>query len=316
MSKACAVFFALVAALGAMRLSRAEDISAQLQRAEEMARAGKRQESTLLYREVLKSAPKCWQAYAGIGRNDYAEAAYADAASAFAQAMESRPDDPELLSWLGRSYLQTMHPEKIPDLVGRAKPAVANSCRANLLLARADDAQDRVEEAQRELAAALQVDPRCHGAKFAQGFIDLSTGNLTMAQDGFRQELQLDPTEVLPAYYLAEVLDKQGKLEEAAATLEQMGRAAPHGYLYHLGMGKLYERQHDRSRAAGEFREAVRQDPSQPEAHYRLAFTLRALGETAQANDEFQAFSQLQSRMMTGMGQGMGRMRPRLPDFE
>jgi hypothetical protein len=52
------------------------------------------------------------------------------------------------------------------------------------------------------------------------------------------------------------------------------------------------------------------------EAHFRLAVVLRALGETDNANGEFQAFSQLQTRMECGVGQGMGRMRPHLPDFD
>jgi hypothetical protein len=51
------------------------------------------------------------------------------------------------------------------------------------------------------------------------------------------------------------------------------------------------------------------------EAHFRLAVVLRALGETDKANEEFQAFSQLQTHVKCEAGQGMGRMRPHIPDF-
>ena len=297
-------------------LGRAENTQPTLQRAEDLAKAGKRTESTLLYRQILNSVPECWQAYLGIGRNSFDGGAYDDAAVAFEKALELQPSNPELFNWLGRSYLQQQHPEKILELLSRANSTITRSALAHLLLARAYDAQDKVDEAKHEIDLALQVDPRCHGAHFAQGFIDWSTGELPNAEKELRQEVSLDPHESLAVYYLAEVLEKQGKLEEAEGVLTQMGQELPNTYLYHLGFGKLYERKKNNILAAEHYREAIRLDASQPEAHYRLAVTLRALRETAQANEEFRAFSQLETHMAKGMGQGMGRMRPHLPDFD
>jgi len=296
--------------------SRAEDLRAILARAEELAKSGKSEESINLYRKVLESDPQCWQAYVGIGRNHFAAGEYADAAVAFQKAYELRPGDPELLNWLGRSYIQQQHPERIPEMLSHATSTAANSSLAHLLLARAYDAQDKVDDAKHEIDLALEIDPRCHGARFAQGFIDWCTGELPNAERELRQELGLDPHEGLAAYYLAEVLEKRGKLVEAAGVLAQMGRDDPNTYLYQLALGKLYEREKNNPLAAGHYREAIRLDAKQPEAHYRLAVTLRALKENANANEEFQTFSQLESHMARRVGQGMGRMRPRLPDFD
>ena len=316
MLKACTVFFGLMAAFCPLTLGRAEDMQASLQRAEELAKAGNSKESTLLYREILNSVPQCWQAYLGIGRNSFGGREYEDAAAAFEKAFELQPSNPELFNWLGRSYLQQQHPEKIPDLLSRANSTTTNSSLAHLLLARAYDAQDKVDEARHEIDLALKIDPRCHGAHFAHGFIDRSTGELPNAEKELRQEISLDPHESLAVYYLAEVLEKHSKLEEAEGVLTQMGRELPNTYLYHLGLGKLCERKNDNLLAAEYYREAVRLDASQPEAHYRLGVTLRALRKTVQANEEFRAFSQLETNMAKGMGQGMGRIRPRLPDFD
>jgi len=310
------VFFSLIAAFCPLILGRAEDIHATLERAEELAKGRKGEESTCLYRQVLRSDPQCWQAYVGIGRNHFAAGEYADAAAAFQKALEFQPSDPKLLNWLGRSYLQQHHPEKISELLSRANSTITNSALAHLLLARAYDAQDKVDEAKHEIDRALTIDPRCHGAHFAHGFIDWSTGELLNAERELRQELSLDPHESLAAYYLAEVLEKHGKLQEAECVLTEMGRDVPNTYLYHLGLGKLYERKKNNLLAAEHYRQAIRLDSQQPEAHYRLAVTLRALRETAQANEEFQVFSQLGSHITRGMGQGMGRMRPHLPDFD
>ena len=68
--------------------------------------------------------------------------------------------------------------------------------------------------------------------------------------------------------------------------------------------------------AAVEFREAIRLDPKQSEAHYHLALALRKLGETVQANQEFGLSNQLRVDMRSGSGQGMGKMRSHLADLD
>ena len=315
LSQASIVFLSLIAASCPLIQGRGQDIHATLGRAEELANSGKGEESIRLYRQVLESEPQCWQAYEGIGRNHFASGDYVDAAAAFQKAFGLQPNDQELLNWLGRTYLQQHRPEKIPELLSHANSALADSATTHLLLARAYEAQDKLEEAKHEIGLALRIDPRCHGAHFAQGFIDWSTGELSNAETELRQELGLDPREDLAAYYLAEVLEKQGKFTEAEGSLAYMGREHLKTYLYQLALGKLYEREKNNPLAVEHYRAAIRLDPGKSEPHYRLAMTLRGLGETASANQEFQTWSELESHTAKGMGQGMGRMRPHLPDF-
>ena len=139
---------------------------------------------------------------------------------------------------------------------------------------------------------------------------------MATAERELRQEVDLDPHESVAAYYLAEVLEKQGKIGEAEAALTQMGHDAPNTYLFHLGIGKVQERKKNYPLAEEQYRQAIRLAPQQMEAHFRLAVVLRALGETDKANEEFQAFSQLQTHVKCEAGQGMGRMRPHIPDFD
>ena len=115
---------------------RADDIHATLDRADELAKSGKPEESNLLYREALKSDPECWGAYLGIGRNYFTAGEYENASAAFEQAAELQPSNPELFYWLGRSYIQQQQPDKIIELLGRANSTIANSAQAHILLAR------------------------------------------------------------------------------------------------------------------------------------------------------------------------------------
>jgi tetratricopeptide (TPR) repeat protein len=316
MPKVQTLIFGLIAVFSSLIWGRAEDARVALRRAQDLEKAGQSKESILIYREVLRSDPQCPGANVGLGRSYYAIGEYAQAVASFEKGLQLRPGDPGVLNWLGRSYLQEKRPEKVLELVSREGSSSGNSASIHLLLARAYDAQDKLDEAVHEIQQALKLDPHCHGAHFAQGFIAWSAGDLVTAEHELRQEMDLDPHETLAAYYLAEVLEKQGKFAEAEAALTQMGHDAPNTYLYHLGVGKVHERKRDYLLAAEQYQEAIRLDPKQLEAHYRLAVVRRALGETAKANEEFQAFSQLQTHTAVGMGQGMGRMRPHIPDFD
>jgi tetratricopeptide (TPR) repeat protein len=294
----------------------AEDTHAALRRAWDLEKAGRPGDAISIYRDLLHSDPQCLEAEVGLGRSLYATGEYAQAASGFEEALRLRPGDLKVLNWLGRSYLQEKQPEKVLELFSRKATSGGNIASIHLLLARAYDAQDKLREANQEIQEALRLDPHCRGAHFAQGFIAWSTGDVVTAEKSFRQELDLNPRSILAAYYLAEVLEKLGRFTEAEASLTRTGRDAPETYLFHLGLGKVHERKKEYAAASRQYQEAIRLDPKQPEAHYRLALVLRGLGETAKANEQFQAFSHLQMHSDMGMGQGMGRMRPRLPDFD
>lgn len=202
------------------------------------------------------------------------------------------------------------------ELLSREDSLTGHFAWAHLLRARAFDAQDKLDEAKRELRRALDLDPHCPGAHFALAFIAWTTRDLETAEGEFRREIALDSRDDMAFFYLAETLEVQGKLEEAQAVLKQMGREASNTYLYHFGVGKLNERSRNFEAAAAEFRDAIRLDPKQSEAHYHLGMALRKLGDTALANQEFQLSNQLRGDMRPGSGQGMGKMRPHLPPLD
>ena len=316
MVRSITAFFVFIIAFHSPGLAPAREHSNALQHAKNLEKAGQFRESILAYQEVLRSDPANVDADVGLGRSFYALREYPEAAASFERGLQKRPQDPAIINWTGRSYLQEKQPERVLELVSHQKMRDSQSAVIHLLLARAYDAQDKIEAAVSEIQRALALDRHCHGAHFARGFIAWTTGDLPTAEAEFRQELALDPHSQLAAYYLSEVLLKVGNVPEAEAALAQMGRDAPDSYLDHLGFGKVYEREKKYEAAAEQFREAIRLEPDLPEAHYHLGGVLHALGDNAGASREFQSFTRLQNRSMAGAAQGMGRMRPHIPNFE
>jgi Flp pilus assembly protein TadD len=316
MQKRFWLIFALAGLLSAATWSRAGDVRNELRRAQELERAEHFEQAIPIYLGVLKREPKNLEGNLGLGRAYFHSGQPAEAADSFERALQLQPGNPEIVEWLGKSYLRARAPQKVLELFSRQDSLAGHFAWAHLLLARAFDAQDKLDEARGELQRALAIDPHCRGAHFALGFIAWTTRDLETAEKEFRRELAFDSREDLAFYYLAETLAVQGKTEEAEAVLKRMGREAPNTYFYHFGVGKMDEYNRNFEAAAEEFREAIRLDPKQSEAHYHLALALRKLGETVQANQEFGLSNQLRVDMRSGSGQGMGKMRPHLPDFD
>ncbi len=302
--------------LGGTVFCQGADQSTELRRAQALETAHNYDQAKMIYRAVLQAQPQNVEANVGLGRACFYSREYPEAADRFGQALKLSPGNADVVDWLARSYLANMEPQKVIDLIHAEGTPAGNSARAHLLLAHAYDAEDNLDDARRELAHALALNPHCRGAHFALGFIAWTTRDLSTAERELTEELALEMPEYLAFYYLAETLELEGKLDESGVVLKKMGDAAPDSYLHHFALGKWDERKQNPVAAAGEFRAAIRLDPQQPEAHYHLAVVLRKLGQTAEATKEFDRYNQVRAGMKSGMGQGMGKMRPHLPDLD
>jgi Flp pilus assembly protein TadD len=306
----------LAGALCGAMSSRAQELQSELHRAQELEIAERFEQAIPIYLEVLKREPRNLEADLGLGRAYFHCGQPPQAAQSFEHALQLQPGNPEIVEWLGKSYLRAREPQRVVDLLSREDSLAGHFAWSHLLLAHAFDAQDKLDEARGELQRALAIDPRCKGAHFALGFIAWTTRDLETAEKEFRREATFDSRGDLPYYYLAETLEVQGKLDEAQTVLNQMGLEARNTYLYHFGVGKLDERKGNFEAAAGEFRDAIRLDPKQSEDHYHLGLVLRKLGDSDRANQEFGLANQMRVAMRSGSGQGMGRMRPHLLDLD
>jgi tetratricopeptide (TPR) repeat protein len=292
------------------------DLPRELHHARELENSGSYAQSMAAYRAVLQAEPNNFDAVIGLGRAHFLAHQYPEAAQRFERALQLSPENSNVVDWLGRSYLGGGDPQKAIDLIHDKEALVGQCAWAHLVLGHAYDAEEKLDDARAEFKHALAIDPNRRGAHFALGFIAWTMRDLKIAEAEFTQELALRSHEYSAFYYLAETLELEGKLDEADAVLKKMRSEAPQTYLYHFGAGKWDEYQKRWTAAVDEFRAAIQLDPDQFEAHYHLAIVLRKLNEPAQSADEFNRANRLRTEMTTGMGQGMGKMRPHLPDLD
>ena len=107
-----------------------------------------------------------------------------------------------------------------------------------------------------------------------------------------RPESRVDPKDRIgdfEKYYNALELSSAGKIAEAKGVLLTLADKLPDIIDIRIGLGLSQERLGDYSRAAGEFKRAVEQDPSDAEPHFELGSCYFRLGQTDDAIKQLKA---------------------------
>jgi predicted Zn-dependent protease len=106
------------------------------------------------------------------------------------------------------------------------------------------------------------------------------------AESEFRRELANDPSHAQANAYLGDVLLHRGDAEAARPLIEKAGYLDAKIRMVHLDLGIIFAERKEFGPAQRELREAVRLDPSNADAHYRLAQVYQSLGLAAEAKTE------------------------------
>jgi tetratricopeptide (TPR) repeat protein len=234
--------------------------------------------------------------YTGLGRNR-------DAVETALEMTKLYPDDPEVLYHAGRLFgnfaflaaqkLNTTAPESIwtRQAAGEAYEA--------------DGQFERAIAAYRDV---LERDPNRRGMHFRLGRALLRSsqepGVLEQAMRELAAELKLDPTNANAAYELGEMHRARGELEQARELFEQAVKHYPEFEQAQLALGGVLTNLGKPTLAVAHLRTAVSLNPASAVAYYRLAQAHRALGETAEMRDALNSFQRLRSEQSQTMAAG------------
>ena len=93
--------------------------------------------------------------------------------------------------------------------------------------------------------------------------------------------------------YLGDIALREGKRRQARALIEQALHGFPEIRIAHYDLGVLDAEDRDYSHAQAELETAIRLDPSQADAHYRLAEVYRAEGKPQLAAQQIRDVSNI-----------------------
>jgi len=137
----------------------------------------------------------------------------------------------------------------------------------------------------RHIRQAIMLNGRVPSYHFNLAEALLQQGNLALAEQSYRQVLQLAPTRVT-CVKLANLLKDQGRLDEALSCYQQALRLEPDNAIVYCDIGDVMRRQGAYQAAMECFQRALHLQPDLALAHHYLGVVLyeaNRLGEAAQA---------------------------------
>jgi len=207
-------------------------------------------------------------------------------------ALAKRPNDPDLLYYLGRAS-GLLSKQSIDTLLA----AYPDSARAHQALAENYFVLRQMPEAEKEYREALRLRPNTPDVHLELGEVYAGASQWAQAEEEFRAETKLQPGNAEAAYRLGAALLQDGKVREALAELQRADRLKPEmpETLYSLGKAASLDGQSALAEKAWTKLIAIeKQSPLAAQAHFGLAGLYRKQGKTAQAEHEMQEFKKLQ----------------------
>jgi tetratricopeptide (TPR) repeat protein len=250
---------------------------------------------------------------------------YPGAVKAYERGLAVEPENPELLNSLGFSLFQQGMNEEAIAAFEKALAADPKHAKAhnNLALASIDLGEFELAEAHYRESLAIEPQPAIYSDL---GFVLERMGMIEEASEMYRKALELDPESASAHYNLAGslarrgeftdaerhfrtalaerpnaatyvglslVLEKQGRTDEAMASLRRAIEAEPKVAISYERLGTILLEQGRLGEAEATYRQLIRVRPT-PAAHQKLAQVLTGLGRNDEARKEIEIAQALQ----------------------
>ncbi len=217
---------------------------------------------------------------------------YQEAVANLSAALATRPNDPDLLYYLGRAAgLLSKH---AIDTLNAMYP---DSARSHQALAENYFVLRQMPQAESEFEAALRQRPDVPRLHLELGLVYAGAAQWDKAEQEFRAECKLQPGNAEATYRLGSALLQQGKAREAQTELERADRLRPDmpETLYSLGKAASLNGDNALAEKAWTHLLHIENNTSlAAQAHFGLAALYRKEREPAKAEAEMDAFRKLQ----------------------
>jgi len=237
--------------------------------------------------KALAADPKGQQARALLGMSYYGSGRFAEAAKHLEIAANADPDNAELRQVLAQSCLWAKNYDCALAQFKVILQLNPDSASAHVLTGEALDGLGRTQEALAEYQEAAKNAPFEPNLNFGLGYLYWKLHQDEDAKAAFERELALDPKHADALAYLGDTELRSGDSEKSFDLLQKAVRLNRDIRVAHVDLGSIYLLRKRYPEALAELRLAVKLDPEQPDAHFRLGRLYQVMGNTVAAKQEF-----------------------------
>lgn len=269
-------------------------------------RAGQFAQAAETLRKFLASNSDYWPARQLLGLTLVELGRDEEALPLLETAIKANPQDTSLLFGLGLAYLRLNRPE-VKTIVERLAAAPQGQPFAQLLRGQNYLADNAVESAIEALEAAAKLSPDLPRLHFSLGTAYLRAGRNNVAITEFQKELQYVPRDFWSLYYLAFLLEAEGKLDQAREQLGLALQAEAKSIEANTLLGKILIKQGKAAEAIGPLEIAVAQNPNDSNTRFQLARAYQQTGRSKEAAREFAEVQRLKDQGIEKERRGLAK---------
>jgi protein O-GlcNAc transferase len=248
------------------------------------------------YTPRLQTAGRFWTALVRRAETALRNGQFAEALELIDQALWRNPEFPPAHALRGRILAAKRDWAGAADALRTAVRLDASDAKSWCALAYALHEQGEVVAAHKAINRALKLAPEQAEYFTLQGSILASAGQASAARAAFERALDLDPTAVSPRIKLAKLLFPSDA-SRAAAHLQLARQIAPSNVEVRLALGELLQRQGRLEEALEEYRAASARSPFQAEPYARLGEVFEAMRQPLEAASMYRAALAFNARL-------------------
>lgn len=204
--------------------------------------------------------------------------------------LKRNPKDQEAWYVLGKTYLQMSE-----EALGKVNQINPNSYVAHEVAGEIDESMKNYDGALVEFKKAVSLAPQQPGTHLRLGNVYWVMGKWQSAQQQFRAELEIAPTDCIARWKLADsILQGNGSNDEALKELNRSIASCPKLMQAHVDRSRALIKLNRQKEALPDLLLAEKSSPDEPSIHFLLASVYRAEGRTAEARQELHTYGELQ----------------------
>ncbi|MBN2409634.1 MAG: sulfatase-like hydrolase/transferase [Candidatus Aminicenantes bacterium] len=212
----------------------------ELSRAREMGMRGRADEAVAVIQRILVDDPEISDAYFAIGNIHFKARKYRDAIPYFEKALELKPDDTFCVINIANSYLNMGRPGDGENFVIDYLKKGFSDPQLYFLLGTLTFIQKKYDEALKYYDECLSHNSDMAAAHNAMAAISIIREDLVRAENHIAAAMAIDPGLSNLNYNRAELLEKQGRLQEAAEAYREELKNSPYHYKASFNLSRVF----------------------------------------------------------------------------